>query len=168
MLIHRDQRGGTSLISAAQRIVLLPEFGAPYILQADDGRAVVAGAQDDVLEFRRLRQAALGGHCERLLHGLAGRRLPDTADGELLVLVGDRCLYVSGGNAQLRHAIGFEPDPHGVVRRAENARLVRPRNTLDCIQNVEVRVVGDVGAVIAFAGGIHGKHHHERGRFFCT
>ncbi|MNL64935.1 hypothetical protein D3C87_1892090 [compost metagenome] len=78
-----------------------------------------------------------------------------TAYGELLVLVGDRFLHVSGGNPQLGHSIGFEPDSHGVVRRTKNTGLVGARNTLDRIQNVEVGVIGDIGAVIAVASRVH-------------
>ncbi|MNT75086.1 hypothetical protein D3C72_2139520 [compost metagenome] len=83
----------------------MPQLGASNVFESNNRRAVVAGTQDDVLEFRRLGQASLGGHGKRLLHRLPRRRLADPAYGELLVLIGDGFLYIGGGDAQLGHTV---------------------------------------------------------------
>ncbi|MNE51389.1 hypothetical protein D3C80_1460160 [compost metagenome] len=162
LLIHRDQRGGTALVGTAQRVVFLPQFCASDILETHNGGAVVAGAQDDVFELGRLGQAPLGGHRKGLLHGFARRGLADTAHGKLLVLVGHRFLHIGGGDPQLCHAVRLEPDPHCIVRRAEDGGLVGPGDALDRIEQVQVGVVGDVRAVVAVTLGIHRQDHHER------
>ena len=109
-------------------------------------------------------EPARGRDRERLFNGRAGRRLPEAADSELLVLVGDGFLHVARRDAQLRHAIGLQPDPHRVVGRAEDGRLIGARNALQRIEHVNVRVVGDVGRVVAVARRIDRDHHHERRR----
>ena len=64
-----------------------------------DGRAVLAGPEDNVLEFLGGGQAALGGYGKGLLHRAVGRGLADLADGELLVLLGNGIGHVRGRNA---------------------------------------------------------------------
>ena len=164
LLVHRDDGGGLALEPAADRIVLLAQLGAADVLEAHDGRIAAGRTNDDVVEFRRVSQPPGRRDGERLLDRRAGRRLAEAPHRELLVLVGDRPLHVPRRDAELRHAIGLEPDTHRVVRRAEDSRLIRAGNALERIEHVDIRVVGDIGRVVAVARRIDRDHHHERRR----
>ncbi len=109
LLIDGDQGGLLAVILGAQRIVLGTQFGMADVLETHQRRPLATGPQDDVVEFLRGGQAALGGNRKGLFHRPAYGGLADAAHGILLILpvycLGD----IAGGDAELRHTVRFDP-----------------------------------------------------------
>ena len=87
LLIDHDGHGPFAVHLAGDGIVFPAQLGVAYVLQADDGRPLLAGAQDDVVEIPGLGQQALGGDHEGLLGTLGGGGLADSAHPVGLVLL---------------------------------------------------------------------------------
>ncbi len=68
------------------------------------------------------------------------------------------------GDAELRHAVGAQPDPHRDVGQAEHRGAVRARHALQLVEHVQVGVVVDIGGVVALVGRVDRDHHHDAGR----
>ena len=141
-----DERGGLAIDATDEVIVFRCKFNPRHVLQAQRG-SIRIRADDDVLEFTRLGQAALGGdRIDQFLRPSRGR-LPDLARRELRILFVQGCHEVAGRDAQLRHAVRFHPDPHGVILGTEYLDIRGAGNPLENIQHVERGVIADIKVV---------------------
>ena len=148
------QQGGGGVV------VLGAQLDPGHILQVQGALGAV-GADDDVAELFRRRQAALGGHRVDQLLAVGGRLLADLAGGVLLVLGGDGVGDFRRRHPQLGHAVWPQPQPHGVVQGAEDLGVADAGNALQVVQDIDQGVVGQVqGRAGAFRRG-DGSHHQD-------
>jgi hypothetical protein len=158
-----QQSCGLAVDAAHEVVVLAAQLHPRHVAQAHR-RAVGVGADDDVLELARFREAALGGDgVDQLLPLLRGR-LADLAGGELRVLLVDGARHVRGGELQLRKAVGLEPHTHRVVLGTENLHVGRARHALQLVEHVERDIVAGVQIVVAAVRRVERQHLQERGR----
>ena len=162
LLIDRNQSRRLALIAGAQRVTLRTECCVADIFHSYDRRAVVLGAQDHVVELRCLGDG-IGGDRKGLFDRVRRRRIADAAHRELLILLRDGVGDVAGIDAQLRHAVGLEPDPHCILGHAENRRLVSAIDPVDGAENLHVGIVGDEVGVVPSIGREEREYHEERG-----
>ena len=141
-------------------VALRAEFDAGDILEVERAFGTV-GAHDDVAEFCWCRQAALGGDGVDQLLALRCGFLADLAGGVLLVLRGDGIRNVGGRDAELRHALGLEPDPHRVVQRAEDLGVTDTRKPAQLVKNVDQGVVGQIERRQAVVGRTDCRDHQD-------
>ena len=128
-------------INATDEVVILgTQFDARHVFQPQQ-RSVGVGADDDVLEFRGLRQPSLGGDGIDQFLRPAGRRLADLAGGELRVLFVQRACQVTRRQFQLRQAVRTRPDAHRVVLGAENLHVGGAGDAFQRVEYVQCDVV---------------------------
>ena len=106
-----------------------------------DGSPVGRRAHDDVAELRRVAQAADRVHLH--LEGRAGRRrlLADLAGRDLDILLGDGILHIDGGDAELGHLVGVEPDAHRIAPLAEDHDIADAGKALQRIGDLQIGVI---------------------------
>ena len=83
-------------------------------------------------------------------------RLADRACGILPVLRLDGVADVGGGDAELRHLVGIQPDAHGVNLLRTQARFADARQAADLIHQIDLRVVGEEERIVAVVGATPG------------
>ena len=162
LLVDGDEGGGQPVEAAVDDVLPQPHLDPGHVLQADDGPLALAGAEDDVLVALGLGVRLLGDDREGQLHvprrGLLAD-LPRPVEG---VLAGDRLLDVGGGDPERGHAVRVHPDPHGLVGDAHDRGLAGAGHALDRVEDVDVRVVGDVLAAVALLLRVDADQHHDR------
>ena len=103
-------------------VVLGAQFGVPDVDEPNQ-RTVAARLQDDVVELRRLGEAAERAHAD-LVHLVWSRGLgADLAGGDLHVLLLQRGDHVGGGEPARRESCRIEPQAHGVLALAEDLHV---------------------------------------------
>ena len=141
-------------------VVLGAEFGAAHIFQAHQ-RAIPIGLQNDVLELGGLGEPANGPHADlKLLSHLDGR-LPHLAGGNLDILLLEGVDHIGRGQGATGHALGIEPQPHGVFARAKNHDVGHSGHALQRVLNVNVQVVAHEQRSVAVAFGEQGGAEHK-------
>ena len=163
-LLEDQQRHRCALIEIAVGAVVLGAELDPRDVAHTRDPAVGIVLDHDVGELARIDQPA-----ERLDVELEGalmrhRRLVEHAGGHLDVLRLQRLDDLAGGQVARGDPVGIEPDPHGVVARAEDldvADAVEPRQH---VLHLQGRVVRDVELVARTVRRIEMDHHHEVGR----
>ena len=135
--IDDDERGGLAVQAAESFVVLGPEFDAADVADAEEG-AVGLGAHDDVAELLRVDEAAAGVHGILEIGSAGRRRLADGSGGILAVLRLDGVVDVGGGDAELGHLVGVDPDAHAVVFAARRAGCRRRRG---CCRSGSTRLI---------------------------
>ncbi len=95
------------------------------------------------------------------------RRLVDGAGGNLHVGGAQGRDHVAGGQAARLHLGGVEPDPHGIVARAEHDRVADAVDTGEDILDVDGRVIGNVLLVERAVGRDQMDHQHQVGRLLA-
>ena len=76
----------------------------------------------------------------------------------------DRGHHVAGGEAELGHALGVEPDAHRVVARAEHLDVADAVEAGQHVPDLQGGVVGDVELVERPVRRVEMDHHHQVGR----
>ncbi len=156
-----DQGGAAVVDAPHEAVVARGELDARDVRETQ-ARAVGIGADDDVLEFLRLREPSLRRDGVDELLAAAGGRLAHLAGRELRVLLVDGARDVAGRKLQLREAVGPQPDAHGVVLGAEDLHVGGARHALHLVEHVERRVVRGEKVVAAAVGRVHRDHLEER------
>ncbi len=113
-------------------------------------------------------RGSVNGACvttgKRQLDRAGGGLLPDLAGAEQRVLRLDRIGDVGGRDAERGHPVRIHPDPHRLVRHAHDRRLAGAGHALQCVEDVDVRIIGDVVGAVAVALSEHADQHHDRRR----
>ena len=86
------------------------------------------------------------------------RRLADGAGGDLGIGPAQRLHHVARRQAARRHPVGIQPDPHGIVARAEDLRVA---DALQPRQPVLDRQGGEVGDVLLAAAAVGRDQVHD-------
>ena len=146
-----DQDGGLAVGPRLDIQDLRPKLEPRHVTHPQH-RAVRVGADDDVAEFLRVHQPALGLDIELEGGVLADRLRADPADRRDAVLLLDRRDDVGRREAQAGQPVHLEPDPHRVVERAEHQRVADAADPLELIEDVDRRIVADEQRVLR-AGG---------------
>jgi hypothetical protein len=102
-------------------------------------------------------------HGKREVDRVVGRRLADTAGGELRVLLADCGGDVRRRQAELRHPVGPHPDADRVVLGAEVLRVADARNAPQLVDHVKRRVVRNKDLVVARIGRVDRRDLQNRG-----
>jgi hypothetical protein len=137
-------------------------FAPADVLDPDHG-AGFALPDDDVLELLGRDEAARGAHRVGEFLVLGRRCGADLAGGRLQVLLLDRVDDVRGGKAQLGELVGPEPDPHSVVRPAEEIHLRDARNAQQLVAQVDPGVVDQEVGVVGVRRRVDRDHHQNAG-----
>src|SRR6201999_3627075 len=126
-------------------VVLSTNLSVTYIFDQDDSAAVRAVFDDDVLELFWIGEAA--HDADRHLKGLRriGGLLAKLTGGNLDVLLRERVGDVERGEAAGCEAAGIEPETHRVFAFSEDDDVADAGNTFECVLDIDVDVVGDVG-----------------------
>ena len=143
----------------AELVGALADFGRGDVLHAHELVGTVS-LDDDVGEL--LGGEELTGRRDRvveLLLGHCGRRA-HAARASLRVLGLDGVFDVLDRDAHEAHLFGIEPDAHGGLRVAEDAHVADAGQALEFVDDVEVRVVGQIGGGHA-AVGREERDHEE-------
>ena len=143
----------------AELVGALADFGRGDVLHAHELVGTVS-LDDDVGEL--LGGEELTGRRDRvveLLLGHRGRRA-HAARASLRVLGLDGVFDVLDRDAHEAHLFGIEPDAHGGLRVAEDAHVADAGQALEFVDDVEVRVVGQIGGGHA-AVGREERDHEE-------
>ncbi len=164
-LQYGNRHGGFAVEQRAQRIVGSAEFDAGDVAKTGD-LAVRAALDDDVAEFLRSRQTALGIDVELQVDAIGAWRCADNAGCGLDVLLTDGVGYVAGGEIVFGHLLRIQPDAHGIVTRAEDLHLTHAFDTGQAILDVQRRIVAQIGDVIGIGLRHEIDDHDEVGRAF--
>src|SRR5262249_37066596 len=89
------------------------------------------------------------------------------AGTKLLILCRNRLNNIAGGYAETGHSIRLQPDSHREVRGAHDRCVVRPGDTLKCVQHVEVGVITDILRIVASIWRIDANDHEKNTRTFA-
>ena len=147
---------------AADRVVLRTQLRGTHVAHAHDrGVALVAGTDDNILEFFRLDQHALAGHGKILPGPFRCGRLPDLADAEGLVLSLDGIGDFRNADSHLRHPVGFQPHPHCNVRDRKHRRQVGAGDAFYRIEHIEIYIVIEVDRGHRSFWRVETDDHHE-------
>ena len=157
-LEHRDGHGRLVVQQRAQGVLVGAQFDAGDVAQAGDF-AVVADADDDVLELFLGDQAALS--VDRQLETVAGigRRRAEGTSGDLAVLFADGGDHVGGGEPARGDLVRVEPDAQRVVAHTEQLYVADAVQARQLVLDVERGVVGQVEHVVALIR--RGQVHHH-------
>ena len=146
-LVDAD-RGGRRAVEAAVAVLRSgAHFDAGDILDADD-RAVGIGAQDDVGEFLRPRQPALGLDVDLDLLLARDRRGADAAERRLNVLALHRRDDVVRRQVELGQPVGIEPDPQRIIERSEQRDLADAFDPRQRIDDIDGRVIAQIDGIV--------------------
>ena len=161
--LEDGDQGTRAAVEAAERVGgPCPKLDPADVAHAHE-RAVRVGPDHDVGELLGLGQPALGLDVELEL-GVAARLGADAADGRLDVLALQRLGDVVRRQAECRHPVGADPDPHAVVERAEQIRVTDTRDPLDAVQHVDRGVVAEEQRVVALVRRVDRQHLQDGGR----
>ena len=147
-------------VDAARLLVIeRAELDASDILQAHH-RAVGIRPHGDRFEFLGCLQPSLRAH--RVGHLLPGRGrlradLTGRVDGALLL---DRARQLGHRDAESGQQVRLHPNPHGVVAAAEDADVADAPDAIQRIDDVDVRVVGEVQVVVGLVRRRQGDDQH--------
>src|SRR5258708_2243303 len=111
-------------------VTLRAQFGMPDIFQADQ-RAIRVRLKNNVVELRRLTQAADGAHADLVLLSGHRRLLADLSRRDFDVLLRERIHHVRRSQCSSRHPHRIQPKAHRVFALAEHDHVGDSRNTLD-------------------------------------
>ena len=136
VLVDRHRAGRLAAEPAGGIVVLRVELDPGDVPEPDD-RAVVAAADDDVLELADRRQPPLGE--DRVLEHQArrGRLAADLAHRRLAVLGLDRLDHLGRRDELRGHPVRVEPDPHGVLP-PERRHVADPGDPLQHVEHVDL------------------------------
>jgi hypothetical protein len=158
-----DQRRRAVVDMADEVVLQRAEFDAGDVTEPHH-REVLVRTHDDRLELPGVGQAAARGQRVDEFLAVLDRLLADLARRELRVLAGDRAPHVAGGDAELCHAIGLQPDAHRVVLGAEDLHVGGARDALQLVEHVQRHVVARVEVVERAVGRRERDHLQERRR----
>ena len=110
---------------ADRRVVLCAEFNTCNVTHACDPAAGI-GTDDDICELSHGLEAA-----QRFDIHLEGTRfrhrwLVEHAGCDLDILGTKRLYHFAGRKSARSDAIGIQPDPHGIVTRADHSNVTHP------------------------------------------
>ena len=164
-LIHGHVGGGLAFVAANHVVILAAQFDAGDVFEPHH-RAIRVGAHDDLAELLRRHQPALGHHVEGELLSRRRRVAAQTAGGVDGILTVHRADNFRHGDVQLGQQVGFDPDPHGILSRAEHIDLGDAFHPAQFIIHVDVGIIGQKLRVVRPLGGKHrDKQKRRRSRF---
>ena len=141
---------GALVVARGEVVDLGAELDACDVAKMKDG-AVGVRAQDDVAELLRRDETALRANGVGKLLAIGDGLAADLTGGVDVVLRGEGVDDVCGGDAELRHLVGLNPDADGVLA-AEDLNAADAFDAGDLILQVDDGVVGEeVRAVFAVA-----------------
>ena len=138
------------------RIVLRSHFHPRHVLQAQDG-AVGLGADDDLVELLRRRQASRGAHVVGELLPLRNGLAADLAGGIDLVLRLDGVGDVGHRDAQAGQPVRIHPNAHGIRPGAEDLHLSNAGDARQRVLQIDGGVVGQEDVVVGAVGQSTGR-----------
>ena len=156
-LVDHDQHRGTPVEAALRRVGLRPELHAGHVLHAHQG-AVRLGPHDDVLELLDAGQAALRAHRVGELLALRRRLAADLAGRVHRVLCLERADDLVRGDVELPQGVGIDPEPDGVLARAEDLHLADAGDARQRVVEVHVGVVAEKQRVV---GALRRVQHED-------
>ena len=160
--IDRPHARHHAVIAGGNAVVLAAQLYAGHVLEAQHG-AVRATAHDDLAEFLRRDQAALGIDLPGKLRGIGRGHFAKTPWGVLGVLLLNGRRHFIDRHAILCQLVRLQPDAHGIVHAAENDDVANARNALERVHHVNLGPVVDVDLIVA-AIGRKIREHQQHGR----
>jgi hypothetical protein len=152
----------SALEQGAQPVALRAEFDARHVAETHDA-PVLPGADHDGGVV--LRPGEPTAQVDRDLRRHARARLPaDRAGGQLQVPRPHTAQHLGCRQAARGHALGVEPDAHGVVARAPDVDLADAGQPLQPVAQPQRRKVREVQRVVAPPPGDEVHHHQHVGR----
>ncbi len=148
--------------AAIEVVGLCAELDAGDVPEVED-RAVGVGAQDDVAELLRGDEASLGADGVGELLTSGDRLAADLAGWVYGVLRLQGSADLRDGDAELGELVGLDPDAQGVLAGAEDLDAGDALDAGDFVDQVDVRVVGEEGAVVGGVRRRDGQQHQRRG-----
>ena len=138
------------------------QLGAAHVADAHQ-RAVGAGLENDVFEFRGLDHASDGADADLIVLAGVRRRLADAAGRHLHVLFLQRAQDVGGGEAAAGQTHRVQPQAHGVLSFAEDDHVGDARHALDGVADVHVQIIAEEEAVVFAVLGVDAGGEDEAG-----
>ena len=124
-------------------------------------------AHDDVTELFRRSQAALSQHRVGELLTLLSWLSPDLTR-RIHSVLGLKCVRnVRDGDTQLSHLVRLDPQPHGVLARAEHLGLADAVQASHGVVEVDVCVISQIVRIVGAIWRVQGnKHERSSGCLF--
>ena len=157
------QKRRRPLVESAEALVILrAQFDATDVADLQQ-RSIGLGSDHDIAKLLRLEQTP--GGVDRILKVDAGTdgRLPDRAGGILPVLRLDGVVDVGGGQAQLAHLVGIDPDAHAVILWRHEPVVTDAGNAADLVEQVDRGVIIQEQGVVSVVAAEEGDGHQECG-----
>ncbi len=161
--IDADQRCRGAVVGGHDIARACAEADARHVAHPQD-RATGVGAQDDALEFGRVRQPALGRDVELQARLVQHRLRAHAPDGGLHVLALQRRDHVARGQAEGGQAVDVEIDVHGELVGREDAHVAHAGDTLERVDQVQVGVIGQRWAIYPVILGVKDDARQKRRR----
>ena len=176
-LLNAETDGLATLVAKVELevgvVVFGPHFRMAYVAQqhqtAIGGAGRVRGGrgsrrsvfQDDVVELVGIGKPADDAHRHGILLAIDAGRLAELTGGYLNVLLLEGVLHIKRGEATRGQLRWIEPDAHGVLALAEDDDSTHTRNALECVADVDVKVVADKGLRQALVGREEARGQNE-------
>ena len=141
-----DADGGLAVERRLLLVALGAELEAGHIAQTQRAGGA-GGANDDLAELFRRREAAGGDDRDGKSLAVGRRLLTEAAGGVLVVRRADGLGDVARGHAEARHLVRLQPDAHRVVAGAEHAGVANPRDALDLVDEINGGVIAEVDRI---------------------
>ncbi len=139
-LLKDDDGGrGVAVEISVDRVILRADLDPRHIAQAH--LTVGVRTQHDVGEFSRVGQAPDRAHRELKGSGRRCGRLIDRARGDLEIGGAQSDNHFAGRHAAGGDLVRVEPDPHGIVSRAEDAHIADALEAGEFVAHIQRRVV---------------------------
>ena len=161
-LVDEDEHAGAPVEATLRRVGLRPELHAGHVLHPHQG-AVGLGPHDDVLELLDARQAPLRAHRVGELLALRHRLAADLAGRVHGVLRLQRAHDLAHRDVELPEGVGIDPEPDGVLARAEDLHLADAGDARQRVVEVHVGVVAEEQRVVGALRRVQ-HEHSERAR----
>jgi len=131
-----------SVVVQVVGVIFGAEFGVTHVFQTDQG-AVGVALEDDVVELSGFRKTADGADADLEILAGHGWLRTDLSGRDFDVLLTKSVHHVIRSEGAAGHALGIEPQAHGVFAFAEEDDVGHTGNALQAVADVNIEIVTD-------------------------
>ena len=147
-LKDRQRHRGLIIQQGTQRITAGAEFDAGHVFE-QRFFSVGTGLDNDLAKLVRGDQPALGIDLQFKINRRTHRLLANRSGRDLHILFANRIDNVARGQISCGHFVRVEPDPHGIIARAEDLHIAGAGNSGQHVFDLQRRIIADVNFVVA-------------------